>query len=896
MFYGMLGTEEEELLVHIAKTVTCQHLSDRDDVLAALLAAAGHSGGESFENISELSAILPFVRRTEVLLSVGGDDRLTINFSSDKLNKYLSSTIPRYGMINRGSCTCSTITMDNYLLADRVRSQFVLSVLKAAADADGPERVQLATKTIFQSQQSQLLSRLRNVLGLSSNEDDAQVVLFPSGSDAEYLPLIAALVRSHVLAHGEASKIRVINYVSAAGEVGRYVFSNTLLNANYRKVLFMVIYVVLFYSGTAAAAGGRHFSPLAPRGDDTHIVNSLLDGMEADWVCVVQFKPRDTLTGVVSVQEEEILRSVRGDLSACDTAVAVVHVVCGSKTGLVHPSFDVVESLKKEHGERVVVVVDACQLRCDLRQLKRFTDAGYLTLVTGSKFFTGPPFAGAVIVPNSVVQQIEAHIASTFNQGTHQVCVVPTGLRSYLTSFEVPLGMPNLRAFLAVDNNWLNFGLHLRWASSLDVMARYAALPRDRVERFTRLWTQRVRELVAHQSPFLRVLPDAEENDVAAADRSNAITGIVSVVVSVADIEKIGDRAASDGNNFLIPGFGQYVNGKKVTIPVAPAVSAPVSAPMRLLNFDQCKEFHRLMTLEDAHVSDAHRAVLVQPAVPVRCMLGQPVKLADNGFAVVRIALGADMVLQALEHTKDEEDCEEIEAILRQDDAVVTKMALLAKNWHTRDASLSTADHVHKLAAANQTVLIPQVPFVSAVPSIDGSVSTVTTAAKVSQVLKQVYSGAAPVPDVAIFYDLDALTANVRTLKSDFAAAFPVDMQFTHCFAIKAAPLTFLMQHTASLDLGMETASIMEVMFLFGALFLFRFCESTLNDSRFIFHSFLFSIIIHAQLLFPLPILGEASTARLCAAQSCVRQPLQDPLRDRVRPPPRRHHQRRLLR
>jgi len=226
-FYGMLGVEEEELLVHITKTVTNQQLA-KDEVLATLLAAAGHHAGEYFEDIYELSAILPFVRRTEVLLSAGGDDRLTINFQSDKLNKYLSSTIPRNNMINRGSCTCSTITMENYLLADRVRSQFILSVLQAAIDGDGPDRVQIAAKKVFQVQQSQLLSRLRSVLGLSVNEDDAQVVLFPSGSDAEYLPLIAALVRSHGLAKGDATKIKVINYVSAAGEVGRFVYSMSL--------------------------------------------------------------------------------------------------------------------------------------------------------------------------------------------------------------------------------------------------------------------------------------------------------------------------------------------------------------------------------------------------------------------------------------------------------------------------------------------------------------------------------------------------------------------------------------------------------------------------------------------------------------------------------------------
>lgn len=545
-------------------------------------------------------------------------------------------------------------------------------------------------------------------------------------------------------------------------------------------------------SGTAAAAGGRHFSTLSPRGDGKLTVDGLLDGIEADWVRVVQFKPRSGSTGEVDSQEEQILRRVRADLAAAPEVVAVVHVVCGSKTGLVHPSFNLVDLLKKEFGQRVLVVVDACQLRCELRHLQRYTNAGYLTLVTGSKFYTGPPFAGAVIVPNNIAQEIETHIGATFQK--EKVCVVPVGLRSYLTDFEVPLAMPKLRNLLYVDNNWLNFGLHLRWACSVHVMTRYAALSRDRVEAFTRAWTRRVRELVTSQSPYLRVLPSPEDNHAANHEMIGDVSGIVSVVVSVMDLEAIEERDAADSNNFLIPGFGMYVNGKKVTTPVAPPATTPAVVPLRALNFDQCKEFHKLMTLN----TPSGGVEQVGPAVPVRCMLGQPVKLADNGFAVVRIALGADIVLRALEFGDHFED------ILREDDAVVTKMALLAKNWHSAEAKSSTATLAGKQAAVNQAVLIPQISF-------DTKVSTVTTAARVSSVLQHVYPAASVVPEVAIFYDLDALTANIATLRSSFSTALPAGVQFTHCFAIKAAPVTFLLQHMASQDLGMETASLMEV-------------------------------------------------------------------------------------
>lgn len=47
---------------------------------------------------------------TEQLLSLGGDDRLTID--ANHTNKYFSSTFPAQDLIARGSCTCSTVTAE----------------------------------------------------------------------------------------------------------------------------------------------------------------------------------------------------------------------------------------------------------------------------------------------------------------------------------------------------------------------------------------------------------------------------------------------------------------------------------------------------------------------------------------------------------------------------------------------------------------------------------------------------------------------------------------------------------------------------------------------------------------------------------------------------------------
>jgi hypothetical protein len=104
--------------------------------------------------------------------------------------------------------------------------------LLGSSDAERVNTVVSVIKGSFGVKQRSLHAKLVKVCGLS--EPSAHIVLFPSGSDAEFLPLMAALVRASSLltAHrpdtGEvptveewASKVRVINYVTAAGEVGR---------------------------------------------------------------------------------------------------------------------------------------------------------------------------------------------------------------------------------------------------------------------------------------------------------------------------------------------------------------------------------------------------------------------------------------------------------------------------------------------------------------------------------------------------------------------------------------------------------------------------------------------------------------------------------------------------
>jgi hypothetical protein len=243
-FSAMLSAEEHELIATMRENIDRQDLCCSDSNIHILSLALASLGIEpsALESIKHFAAVVPFLKRTEVLLSIGGDDRLTINFNGNKQNKYLSSTIPKVGEIHRGSCTCSSTSMESYLLANRTRAEFVQEVLHRVLDMDpqllrssDAERANTVVSVIkgsFGAKQRLLHAKLLKVCGLS--ESSAQIVLFPSGSDAEFLPLMAALVRASFLLTAPmpdtgdvaaveewASKVRVINYVTAAGEVGR---------------------------------------------------------------------------------------------------------------------------------------------------------------------------------------------------------------------------------------------------------------------------------------------------------------------------------------------------------------------------------------------------------------------------------------------------------------------------------------------------------------------------------------------------------------------------------------------------------------------------------------------------------------------------------------------------
>src|ERR1700693_3681696 len=90
------------------------------------------------------------------------------------------------------------------------------------------------------------------------------------------------------------------------------------------------------------------------------------------------------------------------------------------------PSEQCLDEIRRRGPRRVQIVVDACQMRLGRPRLRKYLDRGYIVIVTGSKFFTGPPFSGALLVP------------AGFSGAFDAVAGIAPGLREYSSRSDRP--------------------------------------------------------------------------------------------------------------------------------------------------------------------------------------------------------------------------------------------------------------------------------------------------------------------------------------------------------------------------------------------------------------------------------------------------------------------------
>ncbi|WP_294000018.1 hypothetical protein [Sphaerotilus sp.] len=155
-----------------------------------------------------------------------------------------------------------------------------------------------------------------------------------------------------------------------------------------------------------------------------------------------------------------------------------------TKTGLLAPTPACAARLRKRHGERLEVLVDACQFRLAPASLADYLAQDWMVAITGSKFVTGPAFCGALLLPPALARRCWRRSLET--------------LRLYTARSHWPAHWP---AADALDDRH-NPGLLLRWQAALVELQRFRAVPEPLADRFFQHWGRAVAERLRGDTTF----------------------------------------------------------------------------------------------------------------------------------------------------------------------------------------------------------------------------------------------------------------------------------------------------------------------------------------------------------------------------------------------------------
>ncbi|MBR0957396.1 hypothetical protein [Bradyrhizobium japonicum] len=466
----------------------------------------------------------------DTLLVSGGDPRLALD-PKDRVNAYGCAASPEPEIWNFASSTASTISQAAYDRAALAREELMHKCLL--------DEVEIA----FDARCEDMRDELRGHLQLSPRID---VVFSPSGTDSQ---LHALFLARAVLGAPP------VTIVVGADQTG---------------------------SGTAHTARGHHFSAMTAGG-----VAVRKDGAVAGLAGASLALPLCEAAPGIAMRadaDEAVLHAVEATIA--QGAPVLLQIMASSKLGWRAPSAACLDEIARRWPRKVQIVVDACQARLGRRRLRSYLDRGYMVLISGSKFFGGPAFSGAVLVPKGLSRSLD------------RVQGIAPGIFDYAGRCDWPVAWTALRSRF---ERRPNFGQWLRWEAALAEIGSYYAVPAAFRAGVLAELAAGIDSMIA-LSPSLRAVPAAPH-----------MTGV--------DDEEFAQAT-------IFP-FALLRDGKPVSIAETGAVHRALARDMS----------------EAISGSAADRQVAAQ-----RCLIGQPVRLERQGEtpqAVLRLCVGARLVTEA---------------------------------------------------------------------------------------------------------------------------------------------------------------------------------------------------------------------------------------------------------
>lgn len=344
---------------------------------------------------------------TEYLLMAGGDLRLNIDEVA-LLNKYGCRPFPRPEAFTFASSTATSVSNFAFDKTDKARSILIKNSLKNGFKNSAIEFSEL------------LKTNLRNIFKLN---EACEIIFSPSGTDSSLQ--IAAITQ--IITDKEITHVLV-----ASDETG---------------------------SGVPAALKGCHFEnntalnyPIT-KGDK-------MEGFRDVDLIKIPFRDEKGQLKSTSQLDEEVFTAI-SETNKLGRHV-VLHVMDHSKLGYQSPSEKMMNDLETLNDLSIQVIIDAAQLRLDPVDIQGYLENGYIVSITGSKYFTGPPYSGALIFPEHVSELI----------GSIK-CELPKGLIQYFNHSDWPTSW-----FCSKDlSDGFNYGSYMRWNAAIVEMDRYFKTP-----------------------------------------------------------------------------------------------------------------------------------------------------------------------------------------------------------------------------------------------------------------------------------------------------------------------------------------------------------------------------------------------------------------------------------
>jgi hypothetical protein len=463
------------------------------------------------------------------LLTSGGDPRLMLDPIS-RLNDYGCGPSPLPEMLSFASSTASTISERGYDRAGLAREQ-----LMRLAIAVGLEEA-------LETRLEEMREELKALLALPSKAVD--VIFSPSGTDSQLHAL--SLARSLL-----GSELKTI--VVGSDQTG---------------------------SGTVHTARGRHFNRITASGAVVR-KDTAIAGLAGDSIAL----PLADATGLALRSDADLAVIEAIETAVADGAGVLLQIMDASKLGWRAPSDACLAEIARRWPDKVLVAVDACQMRLSRRRLRVCLDRGYMVLVTGSKFFGGPAFSGALLVPALL------SLAPQRGEG------IAPGVVDYANRNDWPLRWTALRSRF---ESRPNLGQWLRWEAALAEIRAYYDVPDAWRATALREYRAGIESLIA-LSPLLRLV---------GAGTSGS---------------RSGDEEFSEATIFPFTLKGQH----------------------RALSSHEFRALYRMLAEDLSGVIDCCEAdpdVLAR-----RCLVGQPVRIerqVGEPTAVLRLCVGARLVTE----------------------------------------------------------------------------------------------------------------------------------------------------------------------------------------------------------------------------------------------------------